>query len=41
MIDVFLKESPGDPYVNPEIENIISKYDLELEWECAGYLTAY
>ena len=41
VIDVFLKESPGDPYVNPEIENIISKYDLELEWECAGYLTAY
>ena len=33
---------PGnDPYINSKIENIISKYDLELEWECAGYLTAY
>jgi len=41
VIDVFLKESPGDPYVNPKIEEIVRKYEIVLEWECAGYLTAY
>ena len=40
VIDVYIKESPGDPYVNPKIEKIVNKYGLELEWACAGYLTA-
>lgn len=41
VIDVFLKEGPGDPYINPKIEEIVRKYEIVLEWECAGYLTAY
>ena len=40
VIDVECLPSAG-PYINSKIENIISKYGLELEWECAGYLTAY
>ena len=40
VIDVEIRPSAG-PYINSKIENILSKHDLELEWECAGYLTAY
>ena len=40
VIDVEIRPSAG-PHINSKIKNIISKHDLELEWECAGYLTAY
>ena len=41
VIDVYIKESPGDPYVNPKIEKIVRKYEIELDWESAGYLIAH
>ena len=40
VIDVEIKPSEK-PHIISKIEDIILKYDLELEWECAGYLTAY
>ena len=41
VIDAYIKESPGDPYINLKIEKIVKRFGINLEWECAGYLTAH